>query len=92
MIVKGDTDFIKVVNTRQFQEIFTLLNKRSAPQDKLEFVQTAVRHKTGVGEPIVIHFKAPINVSSEKMAMKEIKYNWKTLGDEMDLLVRGKFK
>ena len=92
MIVKGDTDFVKCVNARQFQDLFAQLGKRTQNQEKIEFVQTCVRHKTGIGQPIDINFKAPLNVTSHENAKKEINYSWKSLGDETELLYQGKFK
>ena len=51
-----------------------------------------MRHKTGIGEPIDIHFKAPIDISSHEASLKEIMYDWRSAGDEMELLYKGKFR
>ena len=68
------------------------MTKRTQPQENIEFVQSCVRHKSGIGDPINIYFKAPLNTKSEEDSKKEIIYDWRKAGDEMELLYKGKFK
>ena len=68
------------------------MTKRTQPQEKIEFIQSCVRHKTGIGEPINIHFKAPLDNSSKEASLNEIVYDYRSAGDEMELLYKGKFK
>ena len=72
--------------------MFTIMNKKTMPQENIEYVQTCIRHKTGIGDAIDIDFKAPIDTSSKEASLGEIKYNWRQAGDEALLLHRGKFK
>ena len=51
-----------------------------------------MRHRTGIGEAIDIHFKAPLNATSKQASKEEIFYDWRSLGDELELLYKGKFK
>ena len=62
--------------------MFNLMNKRTMPQENIEYIQTTIRHKTGIGEPIDIEFRAPMDTSSKEASMNEIHYNWRQAGDE----------
>ena len=62
--------------------MFNLMNKRTMPQENIEYIQTSIRHKTGIGEAIDIDFRAPMDTSSIEASMNEIHYNWRQAGDE----------
>ena len=62
------------------------MNKRTMPQENIEYIQTCIRHKTGIGEAIDIDYKAEIDTSSIEASLKEINYNWREAGNEAELL------
>ena len=66
--------------------MFTHMSKRSLPQENIEYIQTCIRHKTGVGEAIDIDFRAPMDTSSYEASLKDINYNWRELGNEKEML------
>ena len=72
-----ETESIKVIGQKQLQEMFTIMHKKTMPQDNIEYVQTCIRHKTGIGDPIDINFKAPMLTTSKEASLNEINYNWR---------------
>ena len=50
----------------------------------IELIQTSIKSATGCGKPISIHFFAPMD---EKNPMAEIKYNYKDLPSDCELIV-----
>ena len=73
--------------------LFGELAKANARQkDQIEYIQTCVRHSCGIGDPIDVHFKAPLDDSSREAALEEVAYDWKGQGDELSLLQAGEFK
>ena len=45
--------------------MFTIMHKKTMPQENIEYVQTCIRHKTGIGDAIDINFKAPMLTTSK---------------------------
>ena len=52
-------------------------------------VQPCVKSKRGIGEPIIIKFYAPMNM---KDTAAKIEYNYKSLGDAVELIQTDEFK
>ena len=52
-------------------------------------VQTCLKSRRGVGEPFIIKFFAPINLSDPT---KRIEYSYKLLGDDVELIQNDQFK
>lgn len=51
-----------------------------------------MRFKAGKGVPYDINFLAPLNDSSTEAAREEIFYNYKDLGDDLQLLEQEKYE
>jgi len=46
-------------------------------------VQTCLKSKRGIGEPTIVKFYAPMDYKNPE---KRIEYNYKSLGDDVDLI------
>ena len=57
--------------------MFTIMHKKTMPQENIEYVQTCIRHKTGIGDAIDISFKAPMLTTSKEASLNEINYHWR---------------
>ena len=82
-----DEDAVKVVRDTEFMNEF----RRRANDtywDSIDCIQTCVKAKTGIGQPLFMHFLAPINEHSPD---KEIDYKgaMAELGEDQDLLARS---
>ena len=51
--------------------------------DSVMYVQTTIKSRTGLGVPIFVEFYAPLDL---KRLDDEIKYDWRGLGDDIDLI------
>lgn len=72
----------QVLNENGFMNIY---NKRANDDywKSVSSVQTCIRSKIGCGQPIVIHFFAPIN---EKRPHDTIVYDFRQFGNEENLI------
>ena len=52
-------------------------------------VQTCLKSKRGIGEPIIVKFYAPMNMRDTS---HKVEYNYRTLGDDVDLIQTDPFK
>ena len=52
-------------------------------------VQTCVKSKRGLGEPFIIKFYAPMDVTKPD---ERIEYNYRSLGDDVELIQTDQFK
>lgn len=46
--------------------------------------------KFGIGKPIYVDFFAPLNESNDKTAAEEIKFDFKSMPEELELLEQGR--
>ena len=77
---------IKALCSAHFNKIFE--KKKNNIFKDFEYIQTCVRHATGIGEPINIEFKAPL-----KKGEPEINYlDRYEFVDELKMLKLGQFK
>ena len=53
---------------------------------RVEVIQTCVKAKTGCGEPVFVHFQAPLD---QDLPEEEIDYDYKSLPADADLLTHG---
>ena len=92
---------VKIVGDKFFSEFMEKLtnNKRQSEND-IYFAQGAVKDSKnkavsneykGVGESIVVHFKAPMDDSSPEEASKLICYDIDVFADDLDLLKQKRF-
>lgn len=52
-------------------------------------VQTCIKSRRGIGEPIIVKFYAPLNKADPEA---KIEYHYKKLGDDVDLIQTDEFK
>ena len=52
-------------------------------------VQTCLKSKRGIGEPIIVKFYAPMNMRDTS---HRVEYNYRTLGDDVELIQTDPFK
>ena len=52
-------------------------------------MQTCLKSRIGIGEPIIVKFYAPLKV---KHPGDRIEYNYRTLGDDVELIQSDQFK
>ena len=77
---------VKAIGSAHFHRLFEK-TKNNLFKD-IEYIQTCVRHVTGIGEAVNVDFKAPI-----KKHGTEIEYlDRYAFVDELKLLRQGKFK
>jgi len=57
--------------------------KTDALFENLVYVQTCIRSKSGIGEPITVTFYAPMNLQNIE---DEIRYDYNSLGEDVELL------
>ena len=51
--------------TTLFKQLESSNNK---VKDTIDYIQTCVRHQNGIGDPIIVNFRAPLDDSSEATA------------------------
>lgn len=66
----------------------TTNSRRDQQTKSIEFMQTCVKTKMGVGDTIRYHFFAPLNTASEDTVRETINFDSKHLGEDFDLLKR----
>ena len=49
---------------------------------RIRYLQTCLKHRTGVGKPIIIEYYAPV----PQNPTKPIKYDFRSMGDELTML------
>lgn len=59
---------------------------------EIYYLQSVLKHKSTVGRPIFMQFFAPLVETNEETAKKEIFYNFRREGDDLELLQEGKAK
>lgn len=57
--------------------------------NRLRFIQTAIKSRTGIGKPIVIHFYAPAPTMEKGEMYKTVKYNFRECGEDIKLIMSG---
>lgn len=75
----------KVTSTDMLQEIDLDRYKSKIGEEKwgrIRYFQTCLKHRTGVGMPIVIEYYAPAPVSLDK----PLKYDYRSVGDDLTML------
>ena len=57
----------------------------------MSYIQTALKvPKFGIGKPIYVDFFAPLNETNDKTAAEEIKFDFKSMPEELELLEQGR--
>ena len=74
---------IELLTDHQFSRTFEDSSKSSYKTNLYQSVQTCLKSKRGLGEPIIVKFYAPMRVSEPD---EKIEYNYRTLGDDVDLI------
>lgn len=73
----------EVLQDSHFGKVFDDANKSSGRTNDYSSVQTCVKSKLGVGEPIIVLFHAPMNLASPTA---QIEYAYRKVGDDVDLI------
>ena len=78
-------DILRIVTDHGFMNIF---QKRAAHDywKSVIYIQTNVKSKIGCGTPVIVKFYAPLDTQNIDA---EILYDFKSLGNEVDLLKAG---
>lgn len=72
-----------------FGKVFDDANKSSGKTSDYSSVQTCIKSKLGVGEPIIVLFYAPLNW---KNPSAQIEYAYRKVGDDVDLIQNDEYK
>ena len=80
---------IELLTDHQFSRAFEDSSKSSYKTNLYQSVQTCLKSKRGLGEPIIVKFYAPLKV---KNPGDRIEYNYRTLGDDVELIQSDQFK
>ena len=81
---------IELLTDHAFSRAFDDSTKSLAHGIKLyNSVQTCLKSKRGIGEPIIVKFYAPMNMSDTS---GKVEYNYRSLGDDVELIQTNQFK
>ena len=73
----------EVLHDGPFGKVFDDANKSMGKTNDYSSVQTCVKSKLGVGEPIIVTFYAPMNMKDPSAT---IEYAYRKLGDDVELI------
>ena len=79
---------MQVVNSKGWAVLVEKI-ERDKNIKEVDYIQTGVRHRAGKGISYEFKFLAPLNESSPEATNEEIFYNFKELGDDLQLLEQG---
>lgn len=80
---------IEVLMDGRFGQVFTDANKNAGFLKNYQVVQTCVKSRRGLGEPIIVTFRAPFDPENPE---KEIRYDYAGLGEDVHLIQTNEFK
>ena len=83
MIRKHDSMNIEVLNDNGFGKKFQHPDRTAGHWKDYKVVQTCLKSKLGLGQPIYVKFYADVNFQSPS---EEIKYDFKAFGDDVHLI------
>ena len=72
-----------------FNKAFEDSGKSFGSTKLYESVQTCIKSRRGIGEPIIVKFYAPMDPIDES---NKIEYQYKKLGDDVELIQNDEFK
>lgn len=72
-----------------FGKVFDDANKSSGRTVDISSVQTCIKSKLGVGEPIIVMFYAPMNWKDPTAL---VEYAYRKVGDDVDLIQNDEYK
>ena len=80
---ENNIENIEVLMDGRFGQVFTDANKNAGFLKNYQVVQTCIKSKRGLGEPIIVTFRAPIDPENPN---NEIKYDYASLGEDVHLI------
>ena len=80
---------IDLLTDHAFAKAFDDSSKSLHNTKHFQSVQTCVKSTRGIGEPFIIKFYAPLNLSDPS---EKIEYNYRKLGDDVELIQTDEFK
>ena len=80
---------IELLTDHAFSRAFDDSNKSMNKTRTYNSVQTCVKSKRGIGEPIIVKFYAPMNMRD---TTAKIEYSYKSLGEDVELIQTDEFK
>lgn len=80
---------IELLTDHAFSRAFDDSNKSMNKTRTYNSVQTCVKSKRGIGEPIIVKFYAPMNMQDTGA---KIEYSYKSLGEDVELIQTDEFK
>ena len=86
---RGQKYNIELLTDHAFSKAFDDSSKSLQNTKLYQSVQTCLKSRIGIGEPIIVKFYAPLKV---KNPGDRIEYNYRTLGDDVELIQSDQFK
>ena len=80
---------IKVLENQAFALHFSDASKNANNLKRFQSVQTCIKSKRGLGEPIIVKFRAPMDFNEPE---KDVNYDYKSMGDDLELILNDEHK
>jgi len=74
---------VELLTDHAFSRAFDDSTKSMHGTKSYNSVQTCLKSKRGIGEPIIVKFYAPMNMNDTN---GRVEYNYRTLGDDVELI------
>ena len=86
---QANAGYYMVMSSSQLSNLNQNELKNKKFKNDILYLQSVLKHKSTVGNPIFMQFFAPLVETNEDTAKKEIFYNFRQLGEDLTLLEEG---